>query len=257
MVAAPTATWIAFTVLALSTLVGCGDDWIADDQAGIIDLVPFFRGGATTADPTAGLPRTLPTTRGWATGNRVEAVDFGAVTVPRKFDAKGSALRIPDNAKVFPMYFFFDSSGRPLYSKPIYDARTGIWYMRGGHNPPLPTPSDPPAADPQRAAYYRNVNLLRPRGALFDADRSSSDFQRPVIDTLLDDPNYTGLWEIVEVTITAGGFPPDSIARSHSVSSPRDRLVRLAEPTRANVSSTIQIFEWMKTGQGVTPWSTG
>jgi hypothetical protein len=205
---------IVLTILAMSTLVGCGDDWVVDSQAGFIDLVPFFRGPVNAADPTALLPRTLPVARGWAAGSRVEAIDFGAVTVPRKFDAKGSALRIPDTARVFPMYFFFDSSGHPMYSKPLYDTKTGVWSIRGGHDPLTPTPIDPPVpgAEPQRSTYYGNINIVRPRQVLADRDRGGSrDFQRPVIDTLLDDPNYTGLYEIVEVTIKGGGFTPDSI----------------------------------------------
>ena len=59
------------------------------------------------------------------------------------------------------------------------------------------------------------------------------------------------------MAVSMRACPPDSIARSHSVSRPRERLVKFAEPTRANVSSIMQIFEWMKTGQGVTPCRTG
>src|SRR6185295_2584658 len=127
-------------VLLSATLVGCGDDWPAEDQAGSIDLVPFFRASPTAADPTSSLPRSFPLARGWAGGTRVESVDFGAVTVPRKLDGKGSALRIPDTANVYPMYFFFDASGHPMYSKPLYAPRTGAWQMRGGPNPEAPTP---------------------------------------------------------------------------------------------------------------------
>ena len=205
--AVPTAALLALSVLG----AGCGGDWPTDDTAGFIDLVPFFRAPAGAPDPTVNLPRNLSPTRGWVAGNRVEAIDFGNVTVPRKFDAKGSALKIPDTAKVFPMYFFYDAAGHAMFSKPSYDTRTGVWYMRGGQAPGAASPIDPPAADPARAAYYSNINLVRPRAVLFDADRNSSDFQSPIIDTLLDDPNYSGLWEIVEVTVKSGGYQPDSI----------------------------------------------
>ncbi len=214
---APGVLPVAAVLLALSALAGCGSDWPVDNQAGFIDLVPFFRAAAMAADPTVNLPRNLAPTRGWVAGTRVEAVDFGAVTVPRKFDAKGSALRIPDTARVFPMYFFFDTAGRPMFSKPSYDSRTGVWFMRGGHNPKAASPIDPPAEEPRRTAYYGNINLVRPRLVLFDTDRGSSDFQSPIIDTLLDDPNYTGLWEIIEVTVTAGGYTPDSIKSVSSI----------------------------------------
>lgn len=220
----PRNAWMQAAPIALAmalpaALVGCGDDWPADDQAGFIDLVPFFRASPTAADPTSSLPRSLPLSRGWTGGSRAEAVDFGAVTVPRKLDGKGSALRIPDTAKVFPMYFFYDSSGHPMFSKPRYDARTGAWQMRGGHSPQAPGPIETPAAEPARSSYFRLPNLLRPRDVLFDDDRVSSDFQRPVIDTLLDDTNYTGLWEIVEVTIKDGGYQPDSIKSEASINS--------------------------------------
>jgi len=210
---------IALSMALPATLVGCADDWPADDQAGVIDLVPFFRAAANAADPTANLPRTLPLTRGWTAGTRVESVDFGAVTVPRKLDGKGSALRIPDTAKVYPMYFFFDASGHPMYSKPLYDPRTGAWQMRGGPNPEAPTPVATPDAEPARSSYFRLPNLLRPRNVLIDEDRASSEFQRPIIDTLLDDANYTGLWEIIEVTVKAGGYVPDSIKSGDTLDS--------------------------------------
>ncbi len=208
---------LATPLLALTTMSGCAGGFPSDDPAGFIDLVPFFRAGATTADPTAGLPRNLPPARGWATGSRVESIDFGAVTVARKYDAKGSALKVPDTAKVFPMYFFFDSSGRPMFAKPTYDTRTGNWSMPGGRSPPNPTPIDTPSTEPQRSSYFRLPNLLRPRNTLHDDDRGSSDFQRPVIDTLLDDANYTGLWEIVEVTVNDDGYQPDQIKSAASI----------------------------------------
>ena len=45
-----------------------------------------------------------------------------------------------------------------------------------------------------------------------------------------------------------------SIARSHSVSKPMDRLFRLDEPIRISVSSTTMVLEWIVTGTpaGVT-----
>jgi hypothetical protein len=210
---------IAFAIALPAALIGCGSDWPTDDQAGFIDLVPFFRASPTAADPTSSLPRNLPLSRGWTAGTRVESVDFGAVTVPRKLDGKGSALRIPDTARVYPMYFFFDSSARPMSSKPRYDSRTGVWQMRGGQSPAVPAPIDTPADEPARSSYFRLPNLLRPHDVLFDDDRGSSDFQRPIIDTLLDDANYTGLWEIVEVTVNDGGYQPDSIKSAASINS--------------------------------------
>ena len=208
---------IALSIALAAALVGCGDDWPAEDQAGSIDLVPFFRASPTAADPTSSLPRSFPLARGWTGGTRVESVDFGAVTVPRKLDGKGSALRIPDTANVYPMYFFFDANGHPMFSKPRFDSRTGAWLMPGGKNPEAPGPIDTPDVEPARSSYFGLPNLLRPRNVLVDDDRQSSDFQRPIIDTLLDATNYTGLWEIVEVTVKGGGYQPDSLKSEAAV----------------------------------------
>jgi hypothetical protein len=199
----------AARLITLLALAGCGGGELSDEPSGFVDLVPFFRGGATVADPTAGLPRAIGPTRGWTSGNRVEYLDFGAVTVPRKLGTRGETLRIPDAARVFPMYFFFDSGGRPLFSKPAFDGRTGGWHMRGGRNPPDPAPLPPPSEGPGRNAYFATSFWARPRAVIVDTDRNSSEYQRPIIDTLLDDPNYTGLWEIVEITVKDSHYRPD------------------------------------------------
>ena len=46
------------------------------------------------------------------------------------------------------------------------------------------------------------------------------------------------------IPLSSLASPSDSITRSHSVSSPIERLLRLAEPTRTELSSTIMSFEW-------------
>src|SRR5687767_5903454 len=158
------AAWLA----ALLALAGCGGDSLYDEAGGFIDLMRFYPG--TAADPTAGIPRTLSPTRGWANGKRVEYLDFGAVPVPRKLGTRGEQLRTPDNARVFPMYFFFDSGGRPLFSKPAFDPRTGGWRMLGGKNPTDPFPLDPPADDRGRAGYFATGYWARPRATVVDTD---------------------------------------------------------------------------------------
>jgi len=207
----------AAQLVTLLALAGCGAGTLADEDGGFIDLVPFFRGDASTADPTSALPRTIAPTRGWTNGNRVEYLDFGVVTVPRKLGVRGETLRTPDAARVFPMYFFFDSGGRPLFSKPAFEARTGMWHMRGGKNPLDPSPLGPPADGPARAAYFATSFWARPRAALVDTDRNSSEYQRPIIDTLLDDPNYTGLWEIIEITVKDSSYHPDDVKSAGTV----------------------------------------
>ena len=205
------AAWLT----ALLALAGCGGDSLYDEAGGFIDLIRSYPG--TAADPTAGIPRTLSPTRGWANGKRVEYLDFGAVTVPRKLGTRGETLRTPDAARVFPMYFFFDSGGRPLFSKPAFDPRTGGWHMRGGKNPSDPYPLDPPSDDRGRAAYFATGYWARPRATVVDTDRSSSQYQRPVIDTLLGDADYTGLWEIVEITVKDTDYELDDIKSANTV----------------------------------------
>src|SRR5215471_3796620 len=204
------------TSALLLLIAGCGKAPLSDDQTGFVDLVPFYKNpyldirgvlqaGATTANPNAGLPLIMAPKRGWVNGVRIEYYDFGAVGHVNKRDAKGSEIREPAYANVFPMYFFFDSQGRPMFSKPAYDGRSGVWTMKGGHNPTNPTPVAPPTDAQDRAAYYGTVYLRRPRDVLYNDARASSDFQRPVIDVLgsnsSTDPNTTGLWEVVEITV--------------------------------------------------------
>jgi hypothetical protein len=216
---------------SLLLVVGCGKAPLSDDQTGSIDLVPFYKSaytdirgvlvpGATTANPNAGLPLIIAPKRGWANGVRIEYYDFGAVGHVRQRDGKGSELKAPAYANVYPMYFFFDSQGRPMFSKPAYDGRSGVWTMKGGHNPTNPTPVAPPTTDADRASYYGTVYLRRPRDVLFDDGRGSSDFQRPVIDTLGNnsaDPTNTGLWEVVEITVNDRGYQPDSIKTAATI----------------------------------------
>jgi len=167
---------------SLMLVVGCGKAPLSDDQTGSIDLVPFYKSaytdirgvlvpGATTANPNAGLPLIIAPKRGWANGVRIEYYDFGAVGHVRQRDGKGSELKAPAYANVYPMYFFFDSQGRPMFSKPAYDGRSGVWTMKGGHNPTNPTPVAPPTTDADRASYYGTVYLRRPRDVLFDDGR--------------------------------------------------------------------------------------
>jgi hypothetical protein len=207
-------------LLVLLSIAGCGKAPLVDDQTGFIDLVPFYRAGATTANPNAGLPLILAPKRGWVGGTRIEYYDFGTVGHVRKRDAKGSEIRDPAYANVFPMYFFFDAQGRPMFSKPVYDVRTGIWRMVGGSNPANPTPVGAPTADPERKDYYGSVYLRRPREVLYDDDRASSNFQRPVIDVLGINgttAESTGLWEVVEITVNDGGYQPDAIKSGATV----------------------------------------
>jgi len=200
-------------VFAALAVVGCGQDDFSDDAYGFIDLSPYFYDGSTAANPVAGLATTLNPNRGWNNGLRAEYYDFGLVGISRKRDSKGVTLAEPDYAYVQPMYFFYDSRGRAMFSKPIFDHRTGQWWMKGGQgllnpNPSLPRPG---ASESQLATYYSAPYSVRVRAPLRDDKRSSSDFQRPIINALQDNTRYSGLWEVVEVTVDDGGYSPDSI----------------------------------------------
>ena len=106
--------------------------------------------------------------------------------------------------------------GALFFSKPAFDARTGTWHMRGGKNPLNP----PPLAPPRRSGahcLFRDGVLGEARATIIDTDRGSSEYQRPVIDALLDNPNYTGLWEIVEIIVRDSDYEPDDIKSASKV----------------------------------------
>jgi hypothetical protein len=195
---------------SLMAVVGCGEDELSDDFYGPIDLAPYFYDGSTPAAPDRGLPRDIRPTRGWYSGIRVELYDFGLVAARRRRNAAGAMLNEPDIAFVNPMYFFFDSQGRPLFSKPIFEWRTGLFQMRGGENTLDPNPAAPPADSGRRKSYYDLSYSARARATLVDPERGVDDYQRPIVDILNGNAQYTGLWEIIEVT-APDGYRPDAI----------------------------------------------
>jgi hypothetical protein len=200
-------------LFAALAVVGCGQDDFSDDAYGFIDLSPYFYDGSSAANPVAGLATTINPNRGWNNGVRAEYYDFGLVGISRKRDSKGVTLAEPDYAYVQPMYFFYDSRGQAMFSKPIFDRRTGQWWMKGGQgllnpNPLLPRTG---AKASEIDTYYSVPYSVRVRAPLKDDKRGGSDFQRPVINVLQDNTRYSGLWEIVEVTVQDGGYTPDAI----------------------------------------------
>jgi hypothetical protein len=203
---------------ALLSFVACGSEALSDNDSGYIDLVPFYPG--TAANPNAGLPIIVAPRRGWIAGTRIEYYDFGPVGNVRKRNEAGAEIREPAYANVFPIYFFFDSSGRPLFSKPAFDSKSGVWRMNGGRNPVNPAPVAAPAGGQERKDYYGTVYLRRGRAVLRDDARGSSEFQRPVIDTLAVNStatNATGLWEIVEITVKDSAYRPDAIKSAATI----------------------------------------
>jgi hypothetical protein len=208
----------------LLSIGACTKAPLSDDQTGFIDLVPFYPAplvnNLPNANPNAGLPIIIAPKRGWVGGTRIEYYDFGPAGNVRKRDSKGSEIRDPAYANAYPMYFFFDSQGRPLFSKPAYDIQTGVWRMKGGQSPINPSPVAAPAADPDKQDFYNTVYLLRPRDVLYDDARGSSQFQRPVIDNLSVNSttaNTTGLFEVVEITVNDSAYEPDAIKTAATV----------------------------------------
>lgn len=195
------------SMLASLALVGCGDSELSDEAYGYIDLAPYFFDGASSGSPRSALPREIRPQKGWVGGVRAEYYDFGLVSVARKRTSSST----PDFAYVHPMYFMFDSAGNPLFAKPIYEKRTGVWHMRGGKDMLDPNPRT--YAKPEDEARAKKVPYsVRLRATVKDPARAGSDdYQRPVIDVVNGDTSrYSGLWEVVEVTVP-DGYEPDAI----------------------------------------------
>jgi hypothetical protein len=184
-------------ILGSLALVGCSDK-IQDDAYGFIDLAPYYYDGSSAAAPSAGLVREIAPIRGWMSGIRAEYYDFGLVG----FTRKRTDGTVPDYASVLPMYFFFDTAGNPLFSKPKFEKRTGQWWMKGGPNTLDPNPVD----DATLSVPYS----VRVRAPYLDERRGSADYQRPIVDRLQHNTDYSGLWEIWEVT-APDDYPLDSI----------------------------------------------
>lgn len=202
----------ATALLALSSLLlgACGND-LADGDFGGVDLLPFFHDSESNSPPVS-----YKKTKGFLDGRAVEFFDFGwsasLKDTPdedrRKLLGLEPGDRIPKVAPVNPMYFFFDNKGNPMFSAPVREKKTGAFFMRGGPNVKDPNPS---AKAVKNVAY-----LVRERDALNDPLRNTADYQRPIIDVILDRgkdealQEYSGLWEFVQVTAPAG-YQPDDI----------------------------------------------
>jgi hypothetical protein len=201
-----------------AAVVGCSKDFV-DEQFGVLDLSSVYDGG-TASDPTAGLPTDIDPAQGFVDGLEAEYYDFGAVPVKRN-----PLTGEPQVAVVQQMFFFFDTAGRPLFSTTVREARDGTDWMKGGLHVLNPNPKDfcpgipkeeqaknpchVPADRERKKAYG-----VRVRDPLVDGLRKVNDYQRPLIDVSPADTatgrEYTGLWEMVEVTV-ADGYEPDSV----------------------------------------------
>jgi hypothetical protein len=202
--------------VASGGVVGCEDEF-SDEQFGVLDLASFYDGGSQ-ANPAAGIPAQLEANPGFLEGQGAEYYDFGFV--PTVVDP---VTGIPSAVRVQPMYFFFTQGvDVPLFSRPVRELRGGADWMRGGKDVLNPNPKDfcEGAADQVACKELNELEKkksypLRRRDPLVDSNRGVDDYQRPLIDLSPFDSGgpateYTGLWEIIEVS-TPADYEPDSI----------------------------------------------
>ncbi len=229
----PARARMALWALAASTVltIGCGDE-LGDTDFGGVDLAPFYTDTSENFGPTQRRPGSYAKIPGFLDGRIVDYYDFGNVyalqTRPsdeqmRLFQLADRAP-IPKAAPVNPMYFFFDSKGNPLFSRPVREAKTGNFYIRGGQDVRNPNP----AANADKKVAYP----IRQRDLLRDPNRNNSaDYQRPIVDKLMDLPTetddrnkfYSGLWEFVRVTAPSG-YAPDEIKSWRTLEKNSDRF---------------------------------
>jgi hypothetical protein len=198
------------------TVVGCEEEF-SDEPFGTLDLAPVYDGG-TSANPAAGIPQEIGVSPGYLGGSEAEYYDFGVVpTIINPEDGSPIAVRVQ------PMYFFFDRATRPLFASPVREVRNGTDWIKGGMDVLNPNPKNfcPPGAAAEDPCQARNAEEkkksypARQRDPLLDSERGVDDYQRPLIDLTPQDNSpprrqYTGLWEIVEVTVP-DGYKVDSI----------------------------------------------
>ncbi len=214
---------LVLRALSLSTVglpaTGCGETY-ADEAFGVLDLTPVYdRNNLPLASPAdTNVPERISPLDGFMGGERAEYYDFGPVPTIRD-----PSTGTPVAARVQAMYFFFTGEGLPLFAAPIREKRDGADHMPGGKKVLNPGPKDfcvagaDPVACAQRNADQRKIPYpLRQRDYLTDPLRGgSADYQRPLVDISPDDissrnPAYTGLWEVIEVTVPKG-YDPDAI----------------------------------------------
>ncbi|HEY0706422.1 MAG TPA: hypothetical protein VGG33_06480 [Polyangia bacterium] len=206
--------------LASLAFVGCQEEELVDEPFGVIDLHPLYTPlniftSNVAAERLGGVPAALTPTAGLVNGVSADYYDFGlnvgAVTTPQKIGSGTAMVNVPSYVRVYPMYFFFDSRGNPMFSTAVRDDRTNRWFMNGGD----PTLSPNQADDADRGVPFS----LRRKQLVRDGRRNTTAHQRPIIDfgpggfsggTGSDRANYAGVWEVVEVRV-ADDYKPDSI----------------------------------------------
>lgn len=162
-------------------------------------------------------PSRISPEAGFEGGSAAEYYSFGEVAVQR--DAFGE----PISARVNPMYFFFTPEGLPLMAPVMREARTRQDFINGGRGVVNVNPKDFCAAAGVDLTDCKALNerqsdriySLRFREAFIDPLRNVADYQRPIVDVSPGDISgvralYSGLWEIVEVTVPSD-YKPDAV----------------------------------------------
>lgn len=194
--------WALMTV-AGSTASACSNTY-NDEAFGVLDL--------PGTPPTQVLPED-----GFEGTGRAEYYNLGAVATLQ------NAFGEPISARVNPMYFFFTPDGKPLLAPVVRETRTRQDFITGGQDVVSIDPKDFCAvqgADPVSCKALNDRQLDRPysvrfRESLIDVARGSADYQRPIVDVAPTDLTgvrgiYSGVWEIVEVTVPAD-YTPDAV----------------------------------------------
>lgn len=204
-----------FCTWALLTAAGTACSNTYNDEAfGVLALDSLFaQGTARTGDP----PTQLLPEDGFEGGGRAQYYNLGNVASLQ--DAFGE----PISVRVNPMYFFFTPDGKPLLSPVMRENRTRQDYITGGRGVVNINPKDFCAvqgANPVDCKALNDRQRERPYSTRFrelwiDPARNSADYQRPIVDVNPSELTgvrgiYSGLWEIVEVTVPSD-YKPDAV----------------------------------------------
>ncbi len=203
---------------------GCSDSY-SDEAFGVADL-SALQEGATARERANKVPTQLDPLRGYVDdGVRSEYYSFGELKV-----GLNRARTAPEPVRVEPMYFFFNSEGRPLFSRPARETRDNTDWMKGGKTVLDPNPKDfcrGVGDDKNECTRLNNVEgakkyPARRRDLWVDPNRGNvADYQRPIVDVLPGESagrplSYSGFWEVVEV-IVPKDYEPDAIKQAETL----------------------------------------
>ena len=232
-----------FVAACAAALGGCKQEF-SDQAFGVLDLASVYDGGSSQ-DPSSGVPQQIDPTLGFVDGKKAEYYDFGVIPVKRD-----PVTNEPRAALVQPMYFFFNAAGQPLFSTPARETRNGTDWMKGGKGVLNPNPrdycagvsGDQTACMKLNDAEKKKPYAVRTRDPWIDPQRQVADYQRPIVDVSPADRSssatvnqYTGLWEIVAVTVTDSSYVPDAIKHAAT-------LQRAVDHGHASMRSTGKVI---------------